>query len=1718
MERTKFRLGVVLLSTFTLLSACGGGGSTSDATTTSETDIEISGNAIKGPISDATIQMYYFAADGSKVDIVAINAPVKTQSSGAFNFKVRHSDVRNVKTPLIVQSIGGTMGDSLSVAPTLEAVLPDPEVLEHNNRLKIHLSLATSVAAGLLKSQARDLASAPTTEDGDRINEWVERELGIGLNDDPASPQALVAAINESVDQNLDLYANPSNNPLVNDLIEYFIANLQSSSGKLDHSMKMEDGTTGPAGFAPWPALNEQLPTGPEVLHFMTFDTSQIEIENDGLDYAALYVRLYNGFGAPTRDGEIIRFVMTNEKGELVVEEDRVYAEEPVVSRGDPRTLDGLAFVRFSSRIKGDFNVEATHQLPNGNLITRSIVMDVDDKVKDQTENDPPWVVASGSTNNRELLLTFNEPVRGGGRSAENPAFYRITRISERDEAEREIDQGESEKDENSARLGGVPVYYAELLPPSFTTVRLTTGAQSDTRYLVEVIHVRDLSGNLIGGGPDGGTSTTFAGVGPTAADLADNDDDGINDVDENLGWTVTVTDAGGLTSSYSVSSDQNLADTDGDGLSDQQEQLAGTDPRSPDTDGDTLPDRLELEEIYSDARNVDSDGDGLSDGFEYWTLRTSPLLEDTDGDQLLDPDEVLAGNRNPLISDLPSPRIDVSSSTMLLDVEFTYTDTEGKSQTETANVETTLTRSEDTKFSTSNENSTKNTLEASQEISASYGQNNGVPSWSVSGKVGSSQGSERGSTFTVSEESGRSSEEAYHESLTTSVQRDISREVTRKIVGADIRVDVSIQNENDVPFAISNLEVTAQAQDPTDRRKVIPIASLVPNNEDLDTINIGALGDPARGPFVFSAVEVIPAQIEELMKNPRGMIIKLANFDITDEEGRNFAFVSQEVLDRTAGLTFDLGDGRVEAYRVATASTHDEQGNPRGITMQYALDRILGLESNSTIRDGGDGIASTSASGDDVQEQAVGNLVAPGSVVVSAGPNGFIDSSLTNAGDDRLELSDYATGDQEQESTIRDGGNGIVDSQAVGDDIQLVTLGSPVVRGQVLITAGPDGVLDTTAMPDDRVVQANSFAVLARYRDIETNILTKRFWGVFSEKPIPQSDFGKIVLRSGDQFDFTYVQDRDGDDVWAREEFLYGSSDELENTDGCPGDDPSTPEVEGGCEPGTFDLLSDQFEIQEGWRVQIKKTTHARRVYPNPVQPDSDRDRLLDHEEANCLLDPRQRDTDLDGLTDWEELTGMLIDPETFMPIPMTSIDSAGIVNYTIQVYEGIGVLPLDENGVAIPGENLFPHAPINPDDFDVDLCSVDVDGSIITGFATDPLDPDTDGDLIQDGAELKLGLHPNLSSDGPSFLDDDGDGIPNLEERTPRTLVVNGANVNVTSDPNDADTDDDGLPDLLEKFLGSNPRERDTDGDGLLDNQEYAGETTCVTVDQNTICPDFLNANIPFDMDYASFIRACEAADACNYDEAVILSSSYGSSLTEDDSDFDGALDPVELRDPYTFLVNGINVTIDAPVSLARVKDTDGDLLEDGLEFLLQIDPNKADTDEDGVNDNLEINGTGILPNRKDRQVIARFTRFEAVDCDANDSDIELIKGVVEITGGTLISGNRTLKTFPSSGGISRDLGFSYLTIFNSAPTVVLLPNETVIAQVTGLVEDDGAGSGDDTIDNFTQPFKLLCDATGCRLDSTTGVETNLEDDANDVCLIINTAADFKIPLLMD
>lgn len=1189
-------------------------------------------------------------------------------------------------------------------------------------------------------------------------------------------------------------------------------------------------------------------------------------------------------------------------------------------------------------------------------------------------------VVSAVATGNTEVLVQFSEAVQGGENGAENPSYYRIA-------------APEASLAEPSTSLATLGVLSAEVLPPSLSTVRLTTLSQADLLYTLTVTNVRDLTGNPIAA-PDrynDPSTVKFYGVSPTGDENVDSDGDGLTDSDEQRGWYVEIRLTSGQIESRHVTSDPgnplldvddpfNVAarDTDGDGVTDNEEKHGGMDPRSPDTDGDLLSDDQEWNTIYSDPTNQETDGDGIQDGFEFYTLRTSPILADTDGDQLADPDEVAAGNRDPLVADLPAPRIRVGSVNLQLDTRFTFTNESGEVTSVEEQSGTDLTRSENETFGTSNQNATKETLEFSEnlELQTSIAV---PPKAKFKVSYGAKQGSEQASTFRVDETSGRASEEAYHESLTTNASYDVRESITREVVGATIKANVTIENTSDIPFTISQLELSAQAQDPTDRRRMIPVASLVPENGGLESVNIGALGDPERGPFVFETDSVFPRQVEELLKNPRGLIVELANFDITDELGRNFAFVSREVLDRTAGITFDLGDGRVESYRVATASVHDRAtGQPLGITLGYALESILGLHGTATIRAGGNGLAETAAVGDDVQETLVGSYVQPGEVIITAGPNGHLDTTLL-AGDDRRVEADYDSRPP-RSLVILDGGDGVVDTVAMGDDVQEAPVGDPVTPGGIVVRAGANGVLDTTDLFGDDVLPPGGGTTLTRFRDVATGLVddpatpsldeTRLFWAFYSSKELtPGVALEDIILHAGDELSFTFVQDQDADGVWAREEYLHGSSDQRSNSDGCSGcnDGP----VKSRTGPATFDTLLDGEEIQQGWRVQIKGEPQGRSVYPNPVQGDSDRDRLADHEEKACATDPRQRDTDLDGLTDWEELTGQRIVDGVAQP--MVSRDPVTEEEIPITPYAGDG-----DNG------RVFHES--------IAACDQILGAA---GFATDPIDPDTDGDMVPDAVELQLGLDPNDPRDGGDFLDDDGDGVSNNDERTGYLAGVNcgdsptpACQKTFTSNPNDPDTDQDGLPDLLERFLGSDPRNFDTDGDGLKDIDEYkGGGDACITVSPGQRCELFSSL---LQDDFTTFLTRCALADRCFYDEDQLLAgrAQYGTNLNERDTDLDSADDPDELAE-LTITVNGLPMTIPAPSSDPLDEDTDGDGLTDGEEVAgpshwTSTNPGQPDTDGDGKTDLAEVTVVLTDPAFKDRYVVVTSDGFNVTKSD--------------------------------------------------------------------------------------------------------------------------------------
>ncbi len=108
--------------------------------------------------------------------------------------------------------------------------------------------------------------------------------------------------------------------------------------------------------------------------------------------------------------------------------------------------------------------------------------------------------------------------------------------------------------------------------------------------------------------------------------------------------------------------------------------------------------------------------------------------------------------------------------------------------------------------------------------------------------------------------------------------------------------------------------------------------------------------------------------------------------------------------------------------------------------------------------------------------------------------------------------------------------------------------------------------------------------------------------------------DLGDVVLGNADRVVLTYLEDRDGDDVFDREEYLLGTNAEAKDSDG--------------------DGLTDYQETKEGWEVPIYDPERAQ-VYPDPRYTDWDLDGVNDSKEMTQTTDPYVADTDGDGTND---------------------------------------------------------------------------------------------------------------------------------------------------------------------------------------------------------------------------------------------------------------------------------------------------------------------------------------------------------------------------------------------------------------------------------------------------------------------------------------------------
>lgn len=398
-----------------------------------------------------------------------------------------------------------------------------------------------------------------------------------------------------------------------------------------------------------------------------------------------------------------------------------------------------------------------------------------------------------------------------------------------------------------------------------------------------------------------------------------------------------------------------------------------------------------------------------------------------------------------------------------------------------------------------------------------------------------------------------------------------------------------------------------------------------------------------------------------------------------------------------------------------------DDNGDPLGIPLDFALQDILGLpknpQGNDAILAGANGKAESIAEGDDVQLVFGGvDGVLQDSIVISAGENGILDTIAL--GDDIPAVTrGYQTTNTcsaDTPAVILAGSNGRVDSLADQNDRQDVAFGTTGLSAMAVVVsadfnpadADVDNFIDSTAAGDDfffgpgtpcsidadcriaspSTCSAGACTCTGREALLRLKNRTRGDFGRFWAFILPDdrqfgANFGEILLRPGETIALAFVQDLDRDQVIARKEFLFGSSDTDQDTDN--------------------DGLDDFAEIEVGWEVGTLDGQPIRQVNPDPTMPDSDRDGLSDFQEqdvrrvrcecvggieegtsctedANCdgggtcrdilpqgemcaydattgfaacapcpadpiRIDPRRRDTESDAVSDADEVLGFL-------------------------------------------------------------------------------------------------------------------------------------------------------------------------------------------------------------------------------------------------------------------------------------------------------------------------------------------------------------------------------------------------------------------------------------------------------------------------------------------
>lgn len=1017
----------------------------------------------------------------------------------------------------------------------------------------------------------------------------------------------------------------------------------------------------------------------------------------------------------------------------------------------------------------------------------------------------PPRVTGAASTGHSSVLVVFSEAMDP---TILNPEYYVISQSSL-----------------NAEAAGGLAILNVAYANAARTAVTLTTSPQNELNYTVKVLGGSDPAGNAIAAPTLGvdPSKASFLGTPPTIDLLRDSDADGLTDNDEIRGWSVVVKEINGTLSRRQVTSSPLLADTDGDGMLDALEAALRTDPRDLDTDDDQLTDYQEYYEIFSDHLNQDTDADGVDDGTEFLSVLSNPNFADTDGDQFDDGYEIATALRNPLAADVPQVSIRIGDINLQLDLRFTETSSTGSRVLESRSVNSTLSQTDNESFS--------HTSGASHEFSWGFSESANLSLSSQLDTAGvkldlnftATQNTTDTTTTENTKASSKETQQAYEDSLSNESEATEGSSVSRDVVGARMQVAVSLRNlSSTVAYAVRNLQITAFIQDPRDVTRLKPIATLLPEVEPEGGIAMGPLV-LERGPFIFSNDTIYPNLVEDLMKNPRGLIFRISNYDLTDEADRKFAFASTELAERTAALVIDYGGS-------------DGNGDGKGDATEY--NRISTSPGRIAIDTNGDGAV------DDNDRRVAFDL-----------PGVHVGTTLRQMLASMRMSHYYEFIDADHQSRLLASG----------------IPASAIKNSATQLTASLRRTSYSTYLDSSGVEQ------LYRVRNVAVNPALPQTWVIINEDGVDQSiDFDQYIVQTNSSITFAFISDLDDDGVTATAEFTAGTSDHLIDSDDDGLDDrfesyrgwdvtvvgEGTRHVyaRGDATDSDGDGLTDVEEApglltrdDRGLIIRAEKL-NANDYITDPLSSDTDSDGVSDFDEINgysitlkypeggpaditVVTNPLNADSDGDGVSDGIEAE-LGLNPSQPDASKYRDTDKDGLVDYEEDLGWDISYYNVSTN-VGVQGSQASAYRSTSSRskrDSDNDGLSDKEEKAL----GTDPIKVDTDSDGLSDFAEINLSVFAGVRTISPKYnpLDADLDNDKRSdgdEINTPWLVSVAGQTpYQVYSDPALADKDGDGWADSQELAAGTDPAKADTDGDGIRDRRESEIGTNPLAVDK--------------------------------------------------------------------------------------------------------------------------------------------------------------------------------------------------------------------------------------------------------------------------------------------